>query len=265
MSIIEKFNQRVDEVNSLVCVGLDSDLPKIPEKYQQAHNPQLAFNLDIIRATHAYTSVYKLNSAFYEVQGEQGWQAMRETVAYLKANHPSIVTICDAKRADIGNTSDAYARSIFDQLGFDAVTLHPYLGRDALEPFLSRADKGCIILCRTSNPGAGELQELMIDGRPMYQHVASVVSSQWNSNGNCMLVVGATAPQTMKALREIVGEMTFLVPGVGAQGGDLQATVVNGINKAGKGLMISASRSIIFADEPDAAARNLCDAINQYR
>ena len=265
MSIIEKLNQRVDAVNSLVCVGLDSDLPKLPGKYQQAENPQLAFNLEIIQATHAYTSVYKLNSAFYEVQGEKGWQAMRETVAYLKAHYPDIVTICDAKRADIGNTSDAYARSIFDQLGFDAVTLHPYLGSDALEPFLSRADKGCIILCRTSNSGAGELQELIIDGRPLYQHVAAIVSSQWNNNGNCMLVVGATAPQVMKALREIVGDMTFLVPGVGAQGGDLETTVLNGLNSTSKGMMISASRSIIFTDDPGAAARDLRDAINQYR
>ncbi|MCA9890975.1 MAG: orotidine-5'-phosphate decarboxylase [Anaerolineae bacterium] len=265
MNIIEKFNKRVDTAHSLVCVGLDSELSRIPDKYQQAENPQLAFNVDVIEATHDYASVYKLNSAFYEVQGEKGWQAMRETVAYLKANYPDIVTICDAKRADIGNTSDAYARSIYDELGFDAVTLHPYLGSDALEPFLSRADKGCIILCRTTNPGAGEFQELVIDGRPFYQHVAATVCGKWNANHNCMLVVGATAPDVMQGLRQIVGNMPFLVPGVGAQGGDLEATVVNGISSDGKGLMISASRSIIFADDPGTVARELRDAINQYR
>ena len=151
--------------------------------------------------------------------------------------------------------------AIFDWLGFDAVTLHPYLGREALQPFLERQDKTCIILCRTSNPGAGELQDLSVDGKPLWQIVAEKVRDDWNSNGNCMLVVGATYPDELRRVRELVGDMTLLVPCVGAQGGDAAQVVHAGLNSQGRGLIINAARSIIFADSPAAEAEKLCNGI----
>lgn len=263
MNAIDKFNQRADAAQSLVCVGLDSDIKRLPEACRTASLPQFVFNRSIIEQTHAYTAAYKLNIAFYEAQGEDGWRAARQTVRYLRDNHPDIVTICDAKRGDIGSTSDAYARAIFDELGFDAVTLSPYLGREALMPFITRGDKGCIILCRTSNPGAGEFQDLIVDGKPLYLHVAERVSREWK--GNCMLVVGATYPDEMRQIRAVVGDMTFLVPGIGEQGGDIDTTVRAGMNRHRKGVIINSSRAIIFAADPAGAARDLRDAINRAR
>jgi orotidine-5'-phosphate decarboxylase len=186
-------------------------------------------------------------------------------MSYLRLNHPDILTICDAKRADIGSTNQGYVEAILDRLGFDAVTLNPYLGREALEPFLARADKGCIILCRTSNPGAGEWQDLEIGGKPLWQMVAERVRDHWNTRGNCMLVAGATYPGELRRIREIVGDMTLLVPGVGAQGGDVEQAVLAGRTAAGTGMIINSSRGIIFADDPAAAACALRDEINLYR
>ena len=190
---------------------------------------------------------------------------MKKTMEYLQSEYPSICTILDAKRGDIGNTNGGYISSIFDWLGFDAVTLHPYMGRESLQPFLDRADKTSIILCRTSNPGSGEFQDLLLDGVPLWLHVAQSVAREWNAHCNCMLVVGATYPDEMKRIREAVGDMTFLVPGVGAQGGDVKAVVEVGQTQDGLGLIIAASRSIIFAEDPSAAARDLRDEINRYR
>ena len=181
--VIAKYNARVDAVNSLLCVGLDSAPERIPERFQREESPQFAFNRWIIEQTHPYTSAYKPNIAFYEAAGEAGLHALALTLDYLRAEHPAILTICDAKRADIGSTNAGYVTAIFDRLGFDAVTLHPYLGQEALAPFLSRADKGCIVLCRTSNPGAGELQDLDVGGKPLWQAVAEAVRDAWNAQG----------------------------------------------------------------------------------
>lgn len=262
MSVIDKFNARADAVGSLLCVGLDSDIGQVPAAFQNDDAPQFAFNRWVIDQTHAFTSAYKLNTAFYEARGEQGWRELRLSFEYLRENYPDVLTICDAKRADIGSTNNGYVKAIFDELGADAITLHPYLGHEALQPFLSRADKGTIILCRTSNPGAGELQDLQVDGKPLWQIVAEKVSQEWNVNGNCMLVVGATYPNEMRQIRAVAGDMTFLVPGIGIQGGDVEATVEAGLNSAGKGLILSASRSIIFAENPAEAAWATCDQIN---
>lgn len=262
MNVIDKFNARAEAVDSFLCIGLDSDLAQIPESFQRASLPQFTFNRWLIEQTHAYAAVYKLNSAFYEALGQQGWHELRLTIDLLRENYPDILTICDAKRGDIGSTNDAYVTAIFDELGFDAITLHPYLGREALQPFLARADKGAIILCRTSNPGAGELQDLQVDGKPLWQIVAEKVSQEWNVNGNCMLVVGATYPDEMRQIRQIAGDTTFLVPGVGTQGGDVKAVVEAGLNRFSKGLIISASRSIIFADDPAGVAQSLRDQMN---
>jgi orotidine-5'-phosphate decarboxylase len=264
-SVTAKYDRRVDQVDSLLCVGLDSDYERLPDRFRQAELPQFAFNRWIIEETHAYVSAYKPNAAFYEARGDEGMRALEHTAAYLREHHPDILTICDAKRGDIGTTNQGYVTAIFDRMGFDAVTLNPYLGHEALLPFLERRDKGCIILCRTSNPGAGELQDLRIGSKPLWQIVAEHVSHEWNAHGNCMLVAGATYPEELKRIRALVGDMTLLVPGVGAQGGDVQQTVRAGLNAHGKGLIVNSSRGIIFADDPAEAARVLRDAINACR
>jgi orotidine-5'-phosphate decarboxylase len=263
--VLQKFNRRADAAQSLLCVGLDVDFSKIPARFKAEKHPQFEFGKWIIDQTAEFAAAFKPNTAFYEARGAQGWAELKLTVEYLQDKYPEIVTVCDAKRADIGNTNNGYVASIFDELGFDAVTLHPYLGREALEPFLARKDKACIVLCGTSNPGAGEFQDLRVEGKPLWQMVAERVSREWNANGNCMLVVGATCPDEMRVVREIAPEMTFLVPGIGAQGGDVKAVVFAGLDANGKGLMISASRSILFSDDPAAVARGHCDEINAAR
>ncbi|MBC8099746.1 MAG: orotidine-5'-phosphate decarboxylase [Armatimonadetes bacterium] len=260
-----KYNARVSEVDSLVCVGLDSDIDRLPESFKAEPYPQFAFNRSVIEQTHAYVSAYKPNMAFYEARGDAGWADLKRTLDYLREAHPDILTICDAKRGDIGTTNAGYVTAIFDWLGFDAVTLHPYLGGEALQPFFDRAEKGCILLCRTSNAGSGELQTLEIDGRPFWEFVAEKTRDRWNRNGNCMLVMGATFPEEIKRVRTIVGDMPLLVPGIGAQGGNLEQTVRFGLDSAGRGLMINSSRGVIFADDPAASVRQLRDVINHYR
>ena len=260
-----RYDARITAVNSLLCVGLDSAIDRLPPRFQHDDTPQFAFNRWIIEQTHPYAAAYKPNIAFYEARGEQGWHELRLTMDYLHREHPAIFTICDAKRADIGSTNAAYVRAILDDLGFDAITLHPYLGRDALQPFLDRADKTCIILCRTSNPGAGELQDLDVGGQPLWYHIARRVAHHWNANDNCMLVVGATYPDDMRRIRALAGDLTLLVPGIGAQGGDVAAAVNAGLNSQRRGMIINASRSIIFARDPARAAQTLRDTINHHR
>jgi orotidine-5'-phosphate decarboxylase len=259
--ILRKLEARMDAVRSLVCVGLDPEVARIPARFRTYQWPLFEFNRWIIEQTHEHAAAYKPNMAFYEAGGTQGLRELELTMEYLRAKHPEIVTICDAKRGDIGNTNRGYVAAIFDEMGFDAVTLHPYLGREALTPFLERGDKVCIVLCRTSNAGAGEFQDLVCNGKPVWERVAEHVSADWNANGNCMLVVGATYPEEMRRIRCLAPEMTFLVPGVGAQGGDVAAVVAGGLDARGKGLLINSSRGIIFSDDPEAAARELRDEI----
>jgi orotidine-5'-phosphate decarboxylase len=263
--ILDKYNRRADQVDSLLCVGLDTDYMKMPERFRHKHAPQFAFNRWIIESTCEYSAAYKINLAFYEARGEQGWRELGLTIDYLRNEHPEILTIADAKRADIGSTNAGYVQGIFDSLGFDALTLHPYLGKEALVPFLEREDKMCIILCRTSNSGAGELQDLQIEGKPLWQIVAERVRDDWNTRGNCMLVVGATYPEELARVRALMGDMTLLVPGLGAQGGDVEATVKAGLNSERKGLILNSSRGIIFAQDPIQAAIELRETINRYR
>jgi len=265
LGAIEKYNRRVDNTNSLLCAGLDPDLERLPEQFQRLEFPQFEFNKWIINQTAEYVAAYKPNMAFYEARGDMGVRELKMTMEYLKEHHPDILTICDAKRADIGSTNQQYANAIFDHLGFDAVTLHPYLGRDALKPFLKRKEKGCVILCRTSNPGAGEIQDLLVDGKPLWHAIAKMVTQEWNTNENCMLVVGATYPKELRVVRELVGDMTLLVPGVGAQGGDVKTAVQAGVDSQGKGLIISTGRAILFAKNPGQAARSFRDEINRWR
>lgn len=265
MNVIDKYNSRADDINSLLCVGMDSELAKLPEKFKAMELSQFEFNKFIIEQTHEFTACYKLNIAFYEARGEQGLRELKMTMDFLWEHHADIMTICDAKRADIGNTNRGYVAEILDWLGFDAMTLHPYLGKEALSPFLERADKGAIILCRTSNPGAGEFQDLESDGKMLWQIVAEKVSRDWNALGNCLLVVGATYPEEMKVIRQLAPELTFLVPGIGAQGGTVEEAVNAGLDASGRGLIIHSARGIIFSDDPRASALQMRDEINTAR
>lgn len=261
---LQKLEDRSQAVNSLVCVGLDTSLELIPNRFAQAQHPLFAFNRWIIDQTHDLVAAYKPNLAFYEARGSAGWLQLELTMQYLREKHPSIFTIADAKRADIGSTNQGYVTAIFDTLGFDAVTLHPYLGQEALQPFLDRKDKAHIILCRTSNPGAGELQDVISDGQPLWRRVAQLVSESWNTHSNCMLVVGATYPEELRQVREVVGTMPLLIPGIGAQGGDLHQVLTNGLSGDG-GLLISSSRSIIYSDDPRESAQQLRDEIKMLK
>lgn len=258
---LRKLEARMEASGSLLCVGLDPELSRLPERYRREAYPLFAFCRDVIEATAESACAFKPNTAFFEASGAQGWAELAMVFGHLREQHPDVFSICDAKRGDIGSTNGGYVKAIFDQLGADAITLHPYLGAEALGPFLERENKASIILCRTSNPGAAELQDFAADGQALWETVASRVSTSWNARGNCMLVVGATWPEEMRRVRAIAPEMTFLVPGIGAQGGDVEATVRAGLREDGKGLVLSSSRAILYADDPAAEARKTRDAI----
>ena len=233
-----------------VCINLDPDLSKFPASITAGVSKKdviFNFNKAIIDATHDLVLAYKPQSAFYEAEGEEGYRALKRTVAYIKENHPDIPVILDAKRGDVEHTNEAYAKAIFDELGMDAVTVHPYMGALAMKPFLDRKDKGIIVLVKTSNPGSGEFQDLPVRGSPSYETVAKNVADLWNKNGNCGVAVGATYPQELAGVRAIVGDMPILIPGVGAQGGDIAETVRAGKNSKGTGMIIAVGRSIIYA------------------
>lgn len=260
-SFIDKLKLKWAE-GKFVCVGLDSDYSKLPDsvKTPSVKDSVFNFNKSIVDQTHELVCAYKINSAFYEAATET-WEAMLNTFLYIQTNYPEIPLILDAKRADIGNTNEGYVKMAFETLKADAVTVHPYLGRESLEPFFSQKDKGVIVLVRTSNPGSDELQNLQMNGKPLYQLVAENVAKNWNTDGNCAVVVGATYPDDLKKVREIVGDMPILVPGIGAQGGSLEEVVKNGLNSKKQGLIISSSRGIIYADDPKQAAMDLDNKI----
>ncbi len=234
-----------------VCVGLDGDYELLPlsVKNDSVEHSLFEFNKAIIDATADLVCAYKPQVAHYEEAGLGGWSALAQTLNYIKENYPDIPVILDAKRGDISSTNKYYAKEIFDNLGFDAVTVNPYLGEEALGPFLERKEKGVIVLVRTSNPGAQEFQDLKVDGKPLYQVVAERVATKWNKNGNCAVVVGATYPEELKKVREIIGDIPILVPGIGAQGGDLEAALKVGLDSNKQGLMINSSRGIIYASK----------------
>lgn len=267
---LEKLTEVIRLNNSLVCVGLDSELSALPASMRGSADPQFEFNRAIIDATKDFVCAYKPNMAFYEAEGSVGLEALRRTIAYIP---PHIPVILDAKRGDIGNTSRLYAKACFDDLGVDAVTLHGYMGSDTVTPFLEYDGKGVFVLVKTSNPSAVELEDIVAhDGRKLYLHVAQKCE-EWNriSNGRCGAVVGATYPEDLRAVRAILKSAPILVPGVGAQGGDLQATLKAGLVQ-GSGLLINSSRGIIFAskeanfaERAAAEARSFRDLINSHR
>jgi orotidine 5'-phosphate decarboxylase subfamily 2 len=265
MNFQEKLDSIIDKNDSLLCVGLDSDSGKIsPELHKQEHS-QFAFNKSIVEKTADLVCAYKPNTAFYESRGIAGIADLKLTCDFIRTTYPYIPIILDAKRGDIGNTNNGYLQFAFEYLQADAITIHPYLGQEAVQPFLDYKDKGIIILCRTSNPGAREFQDLPVNGTPLYKQVAQNVVENWNKNNNCLLVVGATYPQELAEIRRIAGDMTFLVPGIGAQGGDVEKTVKAGLNSKKKGIIINSSRGIIFAEDPKKEAEVLRDKINSFR
>jgi orotidine-5'-phosphate decarboxylase len=265
MTFFDQLAERIERRDTVVSVGLDPDPDRLPTAVQDAELPRWAFNRRIIDATHEHAACFKPNAAFYE--DSDGWRALRETVAY--AHGKDVPVLLDAKRGDIGNTARQYA-SVLESV--DAITVNPYLGRDALEPFLSRSENGIFVLCRTSNAGGADLQDLeLASGEPVYERVAAL-ADLWNEHGNVGLVVGATASEELEAVREIVPNIPFLVPGVGAQGGDEQAAIEHGLAD-GVGL-VNSSRGIIFAGEDargdyfeaaGAAAKQLKRQLNRYR
>ncbi|MFO8115505.1 MAG: orotidine-5'-phosphate decarboxylase [Halorubrum sp.] len=276
MSFFETLAARIESTDSVVSVGLDPDPSRLPEFVVDADLPRWAFNRRIIDATHEHAACYKPNAAFYE--DADGWRALRETIAY--AHGRDVPVLLDAKRADIGNTTRRYAAALDDA---DAITVNPYLGRDSLQPFLDRAEKGVFVLCRTSNPGGSDLQDLeLASGEPLYERVAAL-ADVWNANDNVGLVVGATAPEELAEVREIVPEIPFLVPGVGAQGGDAEAAVEHGLaSRPGAAVdvgLVNSSRGIIFAGEESSrpgdeatyvgaagdAAKRLTKRLNRHR
>jgi orotidine-5'-phosphate decarboxylase len=234
-----------------LAVGLDTDPKRIPESVAPGAEPAervVEFNRRIVEATADLAYAYKPNAAFYEALGADGFRALEQTVAAIRRDAPDAAVILDAKRADIGSTNAGYVAAAFDRLGVDALTVHPYLGGEALAPFLARAEKLVFVLARTSNPGAGELQDLVADGVPLYRHVARTVAGGWNAAGNCGLVVGATYPEEMRAIRaDIPAEMPILVPGAGAQGGDVAAVVAANREAGSDAFLINSSRSILYA------------------
>ncbi|MEK7600160.1 MAG: orotidine-5'-phosphate decarboxylase [Patescibacteria group bacterium] len=268
-----KLSALVAKNNSLLCVGLDPDITKLPEALSGSETPYFSFNKAIIDATADLVCAFKPNSAFYEARGAGGIEELKQTCMYLQQRYPEIPIILDFKRGDIGNTNNNYADFAFDYLGVDAVTIQPYQGQAAVQSFLDYKDKGIIILCRTSNTGAGEFQDLEVGGRKLYMTVADNVVNNWNANDNCLLVVGATAPEELAEIRQLVGDdMTFLVPGIGAQGGDVEATVKAGRNASGTGMIINSSRAILYADSSEnfadvarQKAQAVKDEINKYR
>lgn len=248
MTFIEQLSRHWQS-GTQVCVGLDPYPSRFPARFADDPKPILHFNQAIIDATADLACCFKPQFAHFAAEAAE--DQLKATIAYIKEKYPEVPVILDAKRGDIGSTASMYAREAFEHYQADAVTVNPYMGSDTVLPFADHADKGVILLCRTSNPSAAEFQNLMMEGEPLYIHVARRAQEHWNQHGNICLVVGATAPEEMARIRAVAPDLPFLVPGIGAQGGDLEGTVHNGATAPGRGLMINASRSILYASQGD--------------
>jgi orotidine-5'-phosphate decarboxylase len=262
-SFIEQLQRGWDGNDSLVCVGLDPEIERFPPHIAASASPIFQFNKAIIDATADLVCAYKPQFAHYAAYEAE--DQLERTIDYIHRNYPGIPVILDSKRGDVGNTAERYAIEAFERYHADAVTVSPYLGGDSLEPFLRYEDKGVIILCRTSNPGAVDVQDLEFNGRRLFHIIADLAARRWNSRGNCLLVVGATYPRELAEVREIVGNMPLLVPGVGAQGGDVAQAVQNGQTAAGAGLIISSSRGILYASAGENFASAAREATQRLR
>ena len=275
MNFMQSLQQAWVRNNSLVCVGLDPEPTKFPATFRDKPDAIFDFCRAIVDATADLACAFKPQIAHFAALRAE--DALERLIAHIHDRHPGVPVILDAKRGDIGSTAQHYATEAFDRYGADAVTLNPYLGRDSAQPFLDRADKGVILLCHTSNPGAADLQDLSVldaDGiaKPLYQHVAQIIARDWNTHGNCALVTGATWPKQLAEVRALIGDMPLLVPGIGAQGGDVEAVVRYGQTADHTGLMINSSRAILYASSGEdfseaarAATHELRETINRYR
>ena len=262
-SFLEK---RVDDCSSLLCIGLDPHVSDIREPTAAAARD---FCLDLVKQTARYAAAFKPNAAFFEVFGPEGWRALKDVVDAIQDESnrmgSMIPVVLDAKRGDIASTAEAYARSAFENLDVDCITLSPYLGKDSIEPFIQKSEKGIFLLCKTSNPGSGDLQDIALaNGDLLYEHVAKL-AQQWNTKNNIGLVVGATHVEAMKRVRAAAPDLWFLAPGVGAQGGELESALRAGLRKDGKGMLIPVSRAIARAEKPGLAAAELRDEMLQIR
>ena len=272
MTFIDKLSAAWTANDSLLCVGLDPDLERLPARFSRDAAGVLEFCKAIVAATADLACAFKPQIAYFAALGAE--PELEQLCAWIRARYPHLPIILDAKRGDIGATAHQYAREAFERYGADAVTVNPYMGFDSIEPYFAWPDRGVIVLCRTSNAGGSDLQFLDVGGRPLYQHVAQLVADKWNRHGQCTLVVGATFPDEIAQVRKLVGAMPLLIPGVGAQGGDVEATVSAGKDAHGAGMMINSSRAILYAQPQDgedfaAAARRVAthtrDAINACR
>jgi orotidine-5'-phosphate decarboxylase len=272
MNFIDKLNAAWASNDSLLCVGLDPDLARLPAHLRGEPDGIVRFCTAIIDATADLACAFKPQIAYFAALGAE--DQLEAICKYLRETYPQIPLLLDAKRGDIGATARQYAREAFERYGADAVTVNPYMGFDSVEPYMEWPERGVIVLCRTSNAGGSDLQFLDVGGQPLYQHVARLVAEKWNRNGQCALVVGATFPEELAQVRQIVGDMPLLVPGIGAQGGDIEATVRAGRTAGGAGMMINSSRAILYAtpeagEDFAAAARRVAletrDTINRFR
>src|SRR5690349_1936735 len=256
-SFLEK---RVDDCSSLLCIGLDPHASDLPAPTVEAAR---GFCLDLVKQTARYAAAFKPNAAFFEVFGAEGWTALKDVIDAIQEESDRmgsmIPVILDAKRGDIASTAEAYAKSAFENLDVDCITLSPYLGHDSIDPFLQKSEKGVFLLCKTSNPGSGDLQDLSLsNGDLLYEHVAKL-AQQWNTKNNVGLVVGATHVDALKRVRAVAPDLWFLAPGVGAQGGELEAALQAGLRRDGKGMLIPVSRAVARAEKPGRAAAELRD------
>ncbi len=272
MNFNQKLDKAIDKNNSLVCVGLDPDLAKIPQHLHAEKHPLFTFNKAIIDSTHDLVCTYKPNSAFYEAAGATGIEQLKMTCDYINEAYPEIPILLDFKRGDIGNTNNSYCAFAFEYLNADACTVQPYSGIEALAPFLAYKDRGIFVLCKTSNPGSNEFQNLMIDGKLLHVFLAEQIRDSWNKNENVMLVVGATYPEELGKLRKDMGDMVFLVPGVGSQGGSVEDILQAGLTSEKRGLIINSSRGILYASSGEdftekarEEALSMRDSINKFR
>ena len=270
MSFIQTLNAAWQKSNSLLCVGLDPEPARFPAGLANRTDAIFDFCRAIVDATAPYACAFKPQIAYFAAHRAEA--QLEQLIAHIHATHPGIPVVLDAKRGDIGSTAEQYAREAFERYNADAVTVNPYMGFDSIEPYLEHAGRGVIVLCRTSNPGGSDLQFLQTGDRPLYQVVAQLAAEKWNASGQLALVVVATFPNEIAQVRAIVGDMPLLIPGVGAQGGDVEATVRAGRTDSGAGMMINSSRAIIFAGKGDdfaeaaaQAARQTRDAINAFR
>lgn len=271
MTFTQKLSQAWQSQNSLLMVGLDPDMNRLPVSIAAQSDALWQFCKGIVDSTAPYVCGFKPQIAYFASLAAE--DVLQTVCEYIRTQYPDLILMLDAKRGDIGSTAEHYAREAFDRYQADAVTINPYMGMDSAQPYLEREDKGVIVLCRTSNPGGSDLQALAVNGKPLYLHVASMVASRWNANGQCGLVVGATFPNELREVRHCVGpDMPLLVPGIGAQGGDIKATCEAGCNNNGTGMMINSSRAILYASNADdwqeraaGAAQQTRDAINGAR